>query len=206
MAPGLFQVKDTGEYLRRLKTSFVIVSPEERKDLIVAEVNKAAAEVGGAILPDEELLEIVTHLVEYPLAIRGGFSKDFLSLPREVLISAMREHQRYFSVVDSSGALLPYFVTVSNTKPRDIGVVTRGNERVLQARLSDAKFFFLEDQKVPLVRSPRRIEKSRLPLQTGHFLRKSHADFPPGRGHQRPRGPRSQGDGHTGPPSSAREI
>lgn len=150
MAPGLFQVKDTGEYLRRLKTSFVIVSPEERKDLIVAEVNKAAAEVGGAILPDEELLKIVTHLVEYPLAIRGAFSKDFLALPREVLISAMREHQRYFSVVDSSGALLPYFVAVSNTRPRDIGVVTRGNERVLQARLSDAKFFFLEDQKVSL--------------------------------------------------------
>ena len=150
MAPGLFQVKDTGEYLRRLKTSFVIVSPEERKDLIAAEVSKAAAEAGGTILPDEGLLDIVTHLVEYPLAIRGGFSKDFLSLPREVLISAMREHQRYFSVVDSSGALLPYFVTVSNTKPRDIGVVARGNERVLHARLSDAKFFFLEDQKVPL--------------------------------------------------------
>ncbi len=150
MAPGLFQIKDTGEYLRRLKTSFVIVSPEERKDLIAAEVNKAAAEVGGAVLPDEGLLEIVTHLVEYPLAIRGAFSKDFLSIPREVLISAMREHQRYFSVVDSSGALLPYFVTVSNTKPRDVGVVARGNERVLHARLSDAKFFFLEDQKVPL--------------------------------------------------------
>jgi glycyl-tRNA synthetase beta chain len=150
MAPGSFQVKDTGEYLRRLKVSFVIVNPEERRDLIAAEVSKAAAEAGGAILPDEGLLEIVTHLVEYPLAIRGSFSKDFLSLPREVLISAMREHQRYFSVVDSAGALLPYFVTVSNTKPRDVGVVIRGNERVLQARLSDAKFFFVEDQKTPL--------------------------------------------------------
>ncbi|MBP1715497.1 MAG: glycyl-tRNA synthetase beta chain [Deltaproteobacteria bacterium] len=150
MAPGLFQVKDTGEYLRRLKTSFVIVSPEERKELIAAEVNKAATEAGGAILPDEDLLKIVTHLVEYPLAIRGSFSKEFLALPREVLVSAMREHQRYFSVVDSPGALLPYFVTVSNTKPRDIGVVARGNERVLHARLSDAKFFFQEDQKVSL--------------------------------------------------------
>ena len=150
LAPGLFQVKDTGEYLRRLKTSFVIVSPEERKEWISAEVSKAAAEAGGSILSDEGLLEIVTFLVEYPVAIRGGFSKDFLSLPREVLISAMREHQRYFSIVDSSGGLLPYFVTVSNTKPRDNGVVARGNERVLHARLSDAKFFFLEDQKVPL--------------------------------------------------------
>jgi len=150
MAPGAFQVKDTAEYLRRLKTSFVIVNPEERKDLIAAEVNKAAAEAGGAVLPDEDLLEIVTYLVEYPLAIRGSFSKEFLALPREVLVSAMREHQRYFSVVDSTGALLPYFVTVSNTKPRDIGVVARGNERVLHARLSDAKFFFQEDQKVAL--------------------------------------------------------
>jgi glycyl-tRNA synthetase beta chain len=151
LAPGQFPVKDTGEYLRRLKTSFVIVSPEERQEVIAAEVSKAAAEAGGTVLPDEELLKIVTHLVEYPLAIRGGFSKDFLSLPREVLISAMREHQRYFSVVDSSGALLPFFVTVSNTKPRDIGVVARGNERVLHARLSDAKFFFVEDQKTPLI-------------------------------------------------------
>jgi glycyl-tRNA synthetase beta chain len=151
MAPGAFQVKDTGEYLRRLKNSFVIVSPEERRELIAAEVSKAAAEAGGAVLPDEELLEIVTHLVEYPLAIRGRFSQDFLELPREVLISAMREHQRYFSAVDASGALLPFFIAVSNTKPRDAAVVARGNERVLHARLSDAKFFFREDQKVPLL-------------------------------------------------------
>jgi glycyl-tRNA synthetase beta chain len=151
MAPGSFQVKDTGDYLRRLKNSFVIVAPEERKDVILAEVNKAANEVSGAILQDEELLEIVTHLVEYPLAIRGAFSREFLSLPRDVLISAMREHQRYFSVVDSTGTLLPYFVTVSNTKPRDPNVVARGNERVLQARLADAKFFYVEDQKIPLI-------------------------------------------------------
>jgi glycyl-tRNA synthetase beta chain len=151
MSPGSFQVKDTGDYLRRLKNSFVIAAPEERRESILAEVSKAAGEVSGNLLPDEELLEIVTHLVEYPVAIRGTFSKEFLDLPRDVLISAMREHQRYFSVVDSSGALLPYFVTVSNTKPRDLGVVARGNERVLHARLADAKFFYVEDQKKPLI-------------------------------------------------------
>jgi glycyl-tRNA synthetase beta chain len=151
MALGSFQVKDLSDYLRRLKNSFVIVNPEERKELILAEVSRAAAEVSGTILRDEDLVEIVTYLVEYPAALRGSFARDFLSLPREVLITAMREHQRYFSVCDSKGDLLPYFVTVSNTRPRDPNVVIRGNERVLQARLADAKFFFLEDQKVPLI-------------------------------------------------------
>jgi glycyl-tRNA synthetase beta chain len=151
MAPGSFQVKDVGEYLRRLKNSSVIVNPEERKELIIGELNKAAGEVSGNILPDDELLEIVTFLVEYPVAIRGSFSRDFLALPREVLISAMREHQRYFSLTDANGTLLPYFVTISNTRPRDPNVVARGNERVLQARLSDANFFFVEDRKIPLI-------------------------------------------------------
>jgi glycyl-tRNA synthetase beta chain len=151
MAPGSFQVKDVGEYLRRLKNSFVIVNPEERKEMILAELNKAAGEISGNILSDNELLEIVTFLVEYPVAIRGSFSRDFLALPREVLISAMREHQRYFSLTDTNGKLLPYFVTISNTRPRDPNVVARGNERVLQARLSDANFFFVEDRKIPLI-------------------------------------------------------
>ena len=151
MAVGSFQVKDLSEYFIRLKTSFVVVNPEERRELILAEVNKAASEVSGHILQDEGLLEIVTYLVEYPVALRGSFAKEFLSLPREVLISAMREHQRYFSVCGTDGSLLPFFVTISNTKPRDPNVVIRGNERVLQARLADAKFFFVEDQKVPLI-------------------------------------------------------
>jgi glycyl-tRNA synthetase beta chain len=151
MAVGSFPVKDISDYLRRLKNSFVIVNPEERKELIVAEANRAAGEVSAQILPDDELMEIVTYLVEYPVALRGTFAREFLSLPREVLITAMREHQRFFSVGDAQGALLPFFVTISNTKPKDPGVVIRGNERVLQARLADAKFFFLEDQKVPLM-------------------------------------------------------
>jgi glycyl-tRNA synthetase beta chain len=151
MAVGSFPVKDISDYLRRLKTSFVIVDPEERKEIIAAEANRAAAEVSGQILPDDELVEIITYLVEYPVALRGTFAREFLSLPREVLITAMREHQRFFSVADAQGDLLPFFVTLSNTKPKDPAVVVRGNERVLHARLADAKFFFLEDQKVPLM-------------------------------------------------------
>ncbi len=151
MALGSFQVKDLADYFRRLKNSFVVVNPEERKDLISSEVNKAAAEASGQVVADEELVEIVTNLVEYPVALRGGFAREFLSLPREVLITAMREHQRYFSLCGADEGLLPFFITISNTKPRDPHVVIQGNERVLQARLADAKFFFTEDQKVPLM-------------------------------------------------------
>ncbi|MCX5906950.1 MAG: glycine--tRNA ligase subunit beta, partial [Deltaproteobacteria bacterium] len=151
MTPGSFPVKDLGEYIRRLKTSYVIVNPEERKEIILAEIHKAASEVSGNIVNDPELLETVTYLVEYPVAIRGSFTKEFLSLPREVLISAMREHQKYFSITNPEGALLPYFVAISNTKPKDPNIVRKGNERVLHARLSDAKFFFMEDQKIPLI-------------------------------------------------------
>jgi len=151
MAPGSFPVKDLSDYQRKLKNSFVLVNPEERKEIIRSEAAKAAREVSGNILPDEGLLETVAFLVENPVAIRGSFSKEFLSLPQEVLISALREHQRYFAVSGADGGLLPFFVAISNTRPRDPGVVIRGNERVLQARLADAKFFFVEDQKVPLI-------------------------------------------------------
>jgi len=166
MAPGLFQVKDTGEYLRRLKTSFVIVSPEERKELIAAEVNKAAAETGGIILPDEELLEIVTHLVEYPLAIRGGFSKDFLSLPREVLISAMRS---------TSGTSPCGFLRSSSPLLRDglqhqaPGHRGRGpRQRAGSSRPPVGREILLSGRpESPALRPPRRVEKGRLPLQLG---------------------------------------
>ncbi len=151
MAPGSFPIKDFGDYLRKLKNSFVIVNQDERKEMILAEAHKAASEVSGALLHDEQLLETVTCLVEYPVAIRGCFAAEFLTLPREVLISVMREHQRYFPVVDSQGNLLPYFIAISNTKPKDPSVVIRGNERVLRARLADARFFFEEDQKISLI-------------------------------------------------------
>lgn len=150
MAPGAFQVKDGADYFRKLKNSFVIVNQEERREMILTEANKVANEVSGYLLYDDELVETINYLVEYPVAMRGGFSPEFLSLPREVLISVMREHQKYFPVVDAQGNLLPYFVFISNTKPKDPNVVIRGNERVLRARLADARFFFEEDQKVPL--------------------------------------------------------
>lgn len=150
MKPFPFKVPDFNCYTKRLREAYVIVDPVERKNRIEEMISQAATGVAGKVLEDEELLEDVTYLVEYPTAVVGRFEKEFLNLPREVLISSMREHQMYFSVVDESGNLLPYFVTVNNTLAKDPEIVVRGNERVLKARLSDARFFFKEDQRTPL--------------------------------------------------------
>jgi glycyl-tRNA synthetase beta chain len=148
--PEPFQVKGLNDYLEGLRQACVIVDPEERKELIRRGVKEAAQQAGGRPLEAEDLLEEITYLVEYPVAVCGTFDKGYLDLPREVLITAMQHHQRYIPVVNTNGRLLPAFVAVNNTKARDMEVVTKGNERVLRARLADAQFFFKEDQKVPL--------------------------------------------------------
>jgi len=148
--PDPFTVTGLNDYLEGLRRACVIVDPEERAELIRREVQEAAQQTGGRPLEAADLLEEITYLVEYPVAICGGFDKGFLDLPREVLITAMQHHQRYIPVVNKTGKLLPAFVAVSNTKAHDRGVVKKGNERVLRARLADAQFFFQADQKVSL--------------------------------------------------------
>jgi glycyl-tRNA synthetase beta chain len=150
MADVSFPVRDFAHYLDECERHFVIPDPEKRKEIIRREVEQAARAAGGRVLPDEGLLEQVTFLVEYPSVVCGSFDRDFLQVPKEVLITSMREHQRYFSLVDEDGRLLPNFITVNNTLADDPAVVRRGNERVLRARLSDARFFFEEDKKVSL--------------------------------------------------------
>lgn len=150
MSPSFFTVENFVDYLAKTRRHFVIADPEERKNIIVREIEKAAAEVGGVPLKSEGLLEEVTFLVEYPTAVRGSFDVAYLQLPKEVLITTMMTHQKYFPVVDAQGKLLPYFITVANTRAKDPDVVARGNEKVIRARLADARFFFEEDQKIPL--------------------------------------------------------
>ena len=150
MANTPFPVRNFSHYLDECERHFVIVDPERRKELIRRESHRVAAAAGGHLLPDEELLEQITYLVEYPSAVHGTFSREFLKVPKEVLITSMRSHQRYFSIVDGQGNLMPGFITINNTLTDDPGVVVKGNERVLRARLSDARFFFEEDQKVRL--------------------------------------------------------
>lgn len=150
MANQQFPVRDFAHYLEECERHFVIVDQERRKEIIRRETHRVAKSAGGHLLPDEALLEEVTYLVEYPSVIFGTIPEEFLVVPKEVLITSMRSHQRYFSVVDEHGRLLPPFITVPNTVAEDPSVVVKGNERVLRARLSDARFFFDEDRKVRL--------------------------------------------------------
>jgi len=150
MANTPFPVRDFAHYLDECERHFVIPDPERRKDIIRRETHRVALATGGHLLPDEELLDQVTFLVEYPSAVAGTFPQEFLAVPKEVLITSMRSHQRYFSIVDDQGRLLPGFITINNTLTEDPSVVIKGNERVLRARLSDARFFFEEDKKIKL--------------------------------------------------------
>ena len=150
MSPEPFAVSNFADYLNKSRQNYVIVDPAERKKLILEEAQSAAADIGGKIFYTEDLLDTVSFIVEYPVIVRGSFDQDYLKIPKEVLTTTMISHQKYFPIVNDEGKLLPYFIAVSNTKPRDIAVVAKGNERVLKARLADASFFFEEDKKVPL--------------------------------------------------------
>lgn len=145
------EVSGVDDYESKLKDAYVIVDQAERHKIISEGVKKEAEAASGRLLTDTALVDEVTNLVEYPIVIRGGFDKEFLKLPCDIIVDAMRSHQRYFSVIaKEGGGLLPYFITVANTKVRDEAVVRKGNERVLKARLSDAEFYFEKDTEAPL--------------------------------------------------------
>jgi glycyl-tRNA synthetase beta chain len=150
MSPGAFMVKDFKSYSLQTEPNYIVIDPEVRKQRIVQQSRELAQVKGGTVLDDPGLVEEVANLVEYPVAVMGSFNKDYLRVPKEILITAMREHQRYFSVVTSDGNLLPCFITISNTRAEDMEVVRAGNERVLSARLSDAAYFFDHDVTQPL--------------------------------------------------------
>src|SRR5690606_7151411 len=122
----------------------------ERKEAITNQIKILEEDHNWMVPIDADLLEEVTNLVEYPTAFYGKFEEEFLNLLEEVLITSMREHQRYFPVKDKNGALLPYFVAVRNGDHKHLETVARGNEKVIRARLSDADFFYKEDQKLKI--------------------------------------------------------
>ncbi|ANY68611.1 glycine--tRNA ligase subunit beta [Paenibacillus sp. BIHB 4019] len=143
-------VAEPAAYKERLREQHVIVDVEEREQIIVAQIEQLAKEQNWEIAINQDLLEEVLFLVEIPNVLYGTFDPEFLNIPQDVLITSMREHQRYFPVLDGKGQLLPYFVTVRNGDRNKIDVVAKGNEKVLRARLSDAKFFYEEDQKLAI--------------------------------------------------------
>ena len=136
-------------YKERLKSENVIVEIDERRDIIRKEINSLLSFCGNT-LDDEELLEEVTNLVEFPGAVKCGFDEKFLAIPSEVVETSMKDHQRYFPVKDKDGKLLPEFIVITDRDSGDGGIIRMGNERVLRARLADANFFWDEDQKISL--------------------------------------------------------
>ncbi|MFB5932358.1 glycine--tRNA ligase subunit beta [Peribacillus frigoritolerans] len=140
-------IEQPQRYEDTLNEQFVMADPDKRRQVILDQIKELEQEKGWIIPVDEDLLEEVNNLVEYPTVLFGHFEEEFLELPAEVLITSMKEHQRYFPVKDQEGNLLAYFVTVRNGDDRHLDKVSKGNEKVLRARLSDAAFFYKEDQK-----------------------------------------------------------
>lgn len=152
MSPKGFKVADWNQYQEGLKNGYVQLDQIKRREDIQKETSELADKIGGYIEQDDDLLETVGNLVEIPVVLKGDFEEDFLSLPKEVLISVMKNHQKYFPVFSKSkkDELLPHFIFVCGTPVKDPDVVSKGNERVIRARFTDARFFYDEDKSSPL--------------------------------------------------------
>lgn len=165
LSQGEFTVPSMAAYEDVMKEHFVIADPEVRRQMILAGLQKLADEKNGTIIMDEDLLEEVIYLVEYPTALCGKFDEEFLQLPEAAIITPMKDHQRYFPIKDKQGKLMNLFLTVRNGGDYHLETVQHGNERVLRARLDDAKFFFEEDKKKTL--ADRIDELQRIVFQDG---------------------------------------
>lgn len=149
-APGPITIEEASQYNEKLANAHVIASFEDRKALIEQQAIQAANAVNGQAHIEPSLLDEITALVEYPVAVTGSFDDHFLALPKEVLITTMQINQKYFPILDENGELLPYFITISNIDSNNPSSVSHGNERVIRPRLSDAEFFWQQDMKKTL--------------------------------------------------------
>ncbi|HLL04332.1 MAG TPA: glycine--tRNA ligase subunit beta [Myxococcaceae bacterium] len=150
LAPGPIELARPADYEAALEKAHVVADVAKRRAMLLEKVNAVARGTGGQLLEDESLVDQVTNLVELPSPVVGSFDERHLDLPAEVLVQEMKSHQRYFSLTDAKGKLLPRFIAVSNTPVRDEKLSLRGYERVLRSRLADGRFFFDEDRKAPL--------------------------------------------------------
>lgn len=157
--PGPVAISSAGKYAEFLRQAYVVADFSERRELIRNSVTEVATRQGGSAVIDEDLLSEVTALVEWPVVLPGRFDERFLAVPSEALISSMKEHQKYFHVVDKKGALIPVFITVANIDSRDPDRIIAGNERVILPRLADAEFFYQTDLKTPLVQQREKLRQ-----------------------------------------------
>ena len=173
MAPKKLNLESPDQYIDTLSDAYVLADVNRRREELVRQLNDAVTEVGGQVIPDEELVDTVTQLIEYPAASVGRFDDEFLELPREILITAMRVHQKYFAVMDAQDQLMPYFVAINNTKANDMKLVAKGHERVLRARLADAQFFFNTDLKSTLDEKKEKLKSVLFQADLGSMFDKS---------------------------------
>lgn len=153
------EILEPAQYVEILRQVYVMVDPEQRKDIIWRQIQELAQRVEGTVDEDAELLEEVMHIVEYPTALMGEVAEKYMHLPEAVITTPMKEHQRYFPVRGKDGKLLPHFITVRNGDTHALAKVQAGNEKVLKARLEDAAFYYREDQKLPLVELVNKLDK-----------------------------------------------
>ena len=173
MHPGSIPIPSPDAYVDALRRASVLVDLGERRQIIEQEISRTAESLNGRILPDAELVDTVKNLIEFPAVVAGKFDDVFLEVPDEVLITAMREHQKYFAVVDAGQKLLPCFIVVNNTLARDMGLVATGHERVIRARLSDARFFFKHDAATPMETWVEKLKKVLFQAQLGSVYDKA---------------------------------
>lgn len=172
-APQAITLKHANDYLDSLRAAHVIADFDERQALITAQVKTLADDVNAQAIVPPTLLDEVTALVEWPVALRASFEQRFLAVPQEALISTMQDNQKYFCLVDAAGKLQPYFITVSNIDSKDPSQIIEGNEKVVRPRLSDAEFFFLQDQKQPLANRQQKLANMVFQAQLGTLWDKS---------------------------------
>lgn len=150
LAPGAVEISSAAGYVEAMRRAFVIVDPEARRNVVVGELSRLERSTGLKVRPDDALIDEVVQLGEYPVGVCGQFDPAFLTVPEEVIVTSMRNNQRYFAMEDGEGKLAPRFVTMMATVVKEPSVVEAGNQFVLASRLSDARFFFTEDQKKSL--------------------------------------------------------
>ncbi|OKY27553.1 MULTISPECIES: glycine--tRNA ligase subunit beta [Thalassotalea] len=170
---GLVSLEHANDYVATLKQAYVVADYQERKQLIVDQIKKAEQELNAVALIDEELLEEVTSIVEWPVTLIGSFDKEFLDVPPEPLIYSMKDHQKYFPVEDKQGKLLNKFIFVANIESKDANQVIFGNEKVIRPRLADAEFFFKTDKKQTLESRLASLESVLFQKQLGTLKTKS---------------------------------
>ena len=172
-APDPIEIHSVDDFAASLETANIVLDKSERKEQILRQAQSLAKEAGGSLLEDPALLEEVANLVEKPWPLLGRFDERFLEVPKELLLSEMREHQRYFGIVDDTGKLLPAFIVVAGSEPADPERVAAGNARVLRARFEDGAFYFHDDKKNPLADRVAALDKVIFQRKLGTLLDKT---------------------------------